>query len=432
MITKQLLSRVIIDQAKEPLPPLMVPRVAYQDLTPLTDNKQVIILTGIRRCGKSVLMQAIRQKRTESDYYINFDDDRLALFELEDFQQLLEVFIELYGVQHDFYFDEIQNIQGWERFIRRLHNEGKKVFITGSNASLLSNELGTHLTGRHIALRLYPFSFSEYVFTKDKTLLLEKRLDSTQIAVLKKYFSEFKVMGGMPEYLENKQKQYLHTLYENILYKDIIVRYKLPQQKPIKELVYYLASNNAKEFSYNSLRKLLGLASSNTIAEYCHYLENSFLTFTINRFSYSLKKQTHFAKKIYFIDQALAESVGFRISQDDGRTLENIVFLQLRRQEKDIYFHKEKQECDFVIRDGYQISEAIQVCVSLKNDKTRQREIHGLLEAMVTYQLQQGLIITEDESATEWIEHQGNRYQINIIPCWEWLLDEKEKFRIQG
>jgi len=425
MITKQLLSRVIIDQAKEPLPPLMVPRVAYQDLTPLTENKQVIILTGIRRCGKSVLMHAIRQIRTESDYYMNFDDDRLALFELEDFQQLIEVFIELYGVQNDFYFDEIQNIQGWERFIRRLHNEGKKVFITGSNASLLSNELGTHLTGRHIALKLYPFSFSEYVFTKNKTLLIQKRLDSTQIAVLKKYFSEFKVMGGMPEYLENKQKQYLHTLYENLLYKDIIVRYKLPQQKPIKELVYYLASNNAKEFSYNSLRKLLGLASSNTIAEYCHYLENSFLTFTINRFSYSLKKQTHFAKKIYFIDQALAESVGFRISQDDARTLENIVFLQLRRQEKDIYFHKEKQECDFVIRDGYQISEAIQVCLSLKNDKTRQREINGLLEAMVTYQLKQGLIITEDEFATEYIEHEGHTYQINIIPCWEWLLDEK-------
>ena len=422
MITKQLLSRVIIDQAKEPLPSLMVPRAAYQDLAPLTENKQVIILTGIRRCGKSVLMHAIRQTRVASDYYINFDDDRLALFALEDFPQLIEVFIELYDVQHDFYFDEIQNIPGWERFIRRLHNEGKKVFITGSNASLLSNELGTHLTGRHIAFKLYPFSFNEYVYTKDKTLLIQKRLDSTQIAVLKKYFAEFKMMGGMPEYLENKQKQYLHTLYENILYKDIIVRYKLPQQKPIKELVYYLASNNAKEFSYNSLRKLLGLASSNTIAEYCHYLENSFLTFTVSRFSYSLKKQTHFAKKIYFVDQALAESVGFRISQDDGRTLENIVFMQLLRQKKDIYFHKEKKECDFVIRDGYQISEAIQVCLSLKNAETRQREISGLLEAMVTYQLKQGLIITEDEAAIEYIEHQGHTYQINSIPCWEWLL----------
>ncbi len=357
-----------------------------------------------------------------SNYYINFDDDRLALFQLDDFQVLVETFIELFGVQNNFYFDEIQNIPGWERFIRRLHNEGKKVFITGSNASLLSSELGTHLTGRHIALKLYPFSFREYVYIKDKILLTEKHLDSTQIALLKKYFSEFKVIGGMPEYLENKQKQYLHTLYENILYKDIIVRHKLPQQKPIKELVYYLASNNAKEFSYNALRKLLGLASSNTVAEYCHYLENSFFSFVVNRISYSLKNQTHFPKKIYFIDQALAESVGFRMSQDEGRTLENIVFLQLRRQNKDIYFHQDKQECDFVIRDGYHISEAIQVCTTLKEDKTRQRELNGLLEAMALYQLKQGLIITEDESAIEFIAHLGATYQINIVPCWQWLL----------
>lgn len=422
MINKHLLSQVIIDQAKEPLPEIMVPRWDYQDLNLLTNNKQVIILTGIRRCGKSTLMHLIRQQAPQSHYYINFDDDRLALFELDDFPVLLEVFIELYGVQNNFYFDEIQNIPGWERFIRRLHNEGKKIFITGSNASLLSSELGTHLTGRHIALKLYPFSFREYVYIKDKTLLTEKNLDSTQIALSKKYFAEFKVMGGMPEYLENKQTQYLHTLYENILYKDIIVRHKLPQQKPIKELVYYLASNNAKEFSYNALRKLLGLASSNTVAEYCHYLENSFLSFVVNRFSYSLKKQTHFVKKIYFIDQALAESVGFRISQDVGRTLENIVFLQLLRQNKEIYFHQEKQECDFVIRDGYHISGAIQVCTSLKEDKTRQREMNGLLEAMVTYQLNEGLIITEDECATEFIEYQGNTYQINIVPCWQWLL----------
>ena len=422
MVSKQLLSRVIIDQAREPLPKVMIPRWDHQDITTFVDNKQVIILTGIRRCGKSILMQLIRQQTTPSDYYINFDDDRLALFTLEDFQALIETFIELYGVQNNFFFDEVQNIPGWERFIRRLHNEGKKIFITGSNASLLSRELGTHLTGRHIALKLYPFSFREYVYIANKTLLTEKMHDSTQIALLKKYFSEFKVMGGMPEYLENKQKHYLHTLYENILYKDIIVRHKLPQPKPIKELVYYLASNNAKEFSYNALRKLIGLASSNTVADYCHYLENSFLIFIVNRFSYSLKKQMHFSKKVYFIDQALAESVGFRISQDDGRTLENIVFLQLLRQNKEIYFHQEKHECDFVIRDKYHVSHAIQVCTSLKEDKTRQREINGLLEAMVTYDLKQGLIITEEEEATEFIEHQGHRYQINIAPCWQWLL----------
>lgn len=422
MVDKQLLSHIIIDQAQEPLPNILVPRWDHQDITELTENKQVIILTGIRRCGKSILMHLIRQKTQYRDNYINFDDDRLALFSLNDFQTLIETFIELYGVQDHYFFDEIQNIPGWERFVRRLHNEGKKVFITGSNASLLSNELGTHLTGRHIATRLFPFSFKEYIYTHDSALLTKKNFNSTQIALIKKYFSAFKKMGGMPEYLENRQKQYLHTLYENILYKDIIVRHKLPQQKPLKELVYYLASNNAKEFSYNSLRKLLGLASSNTIAEYCHYLENSFLTFTVNRFSYSLKKQIHYPKKIYFIDQALAENIGFRISQEEGRNLENIVFLQLLRKRKEVYFHQEKYECDFVIRDGYVISEVIQVCQSLSDEKTRQREFNGLLEAMEAYNLKEGLIITEDKESTEFIEHKNEHYKINIVPCWQWLI----------
>lgn len=419
---KSLLCQVIADQRKEPMPETVVPRARFKELSHLVDNKQVIIISGIRRCGKSILMHILREHLPESDCCINFDDDRLALFKLEHFPMLLESFIELYGVQNTFYFDEIQNIPGWERFVRRLHNEGKKVFITGSNASLLSNELGTHLTGRHIAIKLFPFSFREYIYKKDPNILSKKNRSTTEFSLLKKYFSEFKVMGGMPEYLENNQKQYLQTLYESILYRDIIVRHKLTQQKTIKELVYYLASNNAKEFTYNSLRKLLGVASSNTISEYCHYLENSFLCFTLNRFSYSLKKQTHYAKKIYFIDQALAESLGFRFSEDNGRTLENIVFLQLIRDSKDVYFHKEKQECDFVVRDGYAVSEAIQVCVSLKDEKTKKREINGLIEAMDAYELKTGMIITEDEEFNESIEHNDQTYQIAVVPCWKWLI----------
>ena len=419
---KQTLIQIIVDQANEALPSPLVPRLIYEEMVPLINNKQVIILSGIRRCGKSTLLQLIRRHTDKSDYYINFDDDRLLPFQLADFQLLLEAFIELYDIQSHFYFDEIQNIPGWERFIRRLHNEGKKVFITGSNASLLSSELGTHLTGRHITVKLFPYSFREFIAFKAPAILTKKNLNSTEIALLKKYFSEFKIKGGMPEYLENEQKQYLHAIYESILYKDIIVRNKLPKEKPMKELVYYLASNNAKEFTYNSLRKLTGLASSNTISEYCHYLENSYLCFTLNRFSYSLKKQLHYAKKIYFIDQALAETVGFRISHDAGRTLENIVFLQLLRKKKEVFFHKEKYECDFVIRDGYPISSAIQVCTSLQNSETKQREINGLIEAMITYNLNRGMIITEDEMGTEKIKHDGKIYSIEIVPCWQWLL----------
>ncbi len=419
---KQVLIQVILDQKKEPLPQPLIERWQYAQILPLLGNKQVIVISGIRRCGKSTLLHTLRNHAKEGDYYINFDDDRLVPFSLTDFDMLLEAFIELFGVQHTFYFDEIQNIVGWERFVRRLHNAQKKVIVTGSNAKLLSAELGTHLTGRHIPVNLFPYAFREYIQYRDPAILAIKHLDSTEIALIKKYFSEFKQLGGLPEYLESKQKQYLHQLYENILYKDIIVRNKITSEKPLKELVYYLASNNCKEFTYNSLRKLVGLASANTVSDYCHFLENSFLCFTVNRFSFSVKEQIHYAKKIYFIDQALAETVGFKFSEDHGRVLENIVFLELKRQSKEIYFHKLTKECDFLVRDGYKISATIQVCASLKNKETRQREINGLLEAMNAYDLQEGLIITEDEK--EHIEeiYQSKHFKIEVIPCWQWLL----------
>jgi len=418
---KQYLMQIILDQKAVPLPHPLIGRWQYDQMLPLINNQQVIVISGIRRCGKSTLLHTLRTKAKEGDYYINFDDDRLVPFALTDFDMLLEAFIELFGIQNTFYFDEIQNIPGWERFVRRLHNAQKKVFVTGSNARLLSAELGTHLTGRHMTVNLFPYSFYEYIQFRDPSTLAIKHLNSTEIALIKKYFSEFKRLGGFPEYLLSEQKQYLHQLYENILYKDIIVRNKITSEKPIKELVYYLASNNCKEFTYNSLRKLIGLASANTVSDYCHYLENSFLCFPINRFSYSLKEQIHHAKKIYFIDQALAEAVGFKFSEDQGRILENIVFLELKRQGKEIYFHKLTKECDFIIREGYNVSVAIQVCVSLKNKDTRQREINGLLEAMDTYHLDHGLIITEDEKEQIEETYRSKPFKIEVIPCWQWL-----------
>jgi predicted AAA+ superfamily ATPase len=421
---KQYLMQIILDQRQVPLPEALVERWQYTSLLSFVNNPQVIVISGIRRCGKSVLLHTLRNQAKESDYYINFDDDRLVPFALTDFDVLLEAFIELFGVQNTFYFDEIQNIEGWERFVRRLHNAQKKVFVTGSNAKLLSAELGTRLTGRHITVNLFPYSFREYIQHRAPSTLDIEHLNSTDIALLKKYFSEFMKLGGFPEYLLNEQKEYLHQLYENILYKDIIVRNRIPLEKPIKELVYYLASNNCKEFTYNSLRKLIGLASANTVSDYCHHLETSFLCFTLNRFSYSLKEQVHYAKKIYFIDQALAETVGFKFSEDHGRVLENVVFLQLKRQSKEIYFHKLTKECDFLIREAYHVSMAIQVCVSLKQQETRQREINGLLEAMDLYKLDEGVIITEDEEEQIVEIYNSKRFVIKVIPCWKWLYYE--------
>ncbi len=420
------IKKIVIDQQEMyRLPDNYVERTISESFETLEKSKQVIVITGIRRCGKSTIIAAIRDRQKErkkSNYFLNFDDDRLVKFVLEDFQALYEIFIELYGLQKTFYFDEIQNIPEWERFVRRLHDEGNKIYITGSNATLFSKELGTRLTGRYIQINLYPFSFYETIQVKHIKLLNKKDYTTREAGLLKRSLNHYCVDGGIPEYIYNKNSDYFHSLFDSIIYRDIIVRYKLSREKPIRELVYYLASNIGKHISYNKLSKLVGLASATTIADYCDHLENSFLCFFINKYDVSLKKQIYANKKAYFIDHAFARSVGFAFSHDRGRLLENIVFIELLRRKNEIYYHQGKYECDFILKRGLKITTAIQVTQHLDNDETKQREYRGLTEAMLAYQLKQGIIITEDTEDEEKINLDGKSCQIKVIPIWKWLL----------
>lgn len=420
---RQQLKQIIIDQQQLNLPETFVARNIHNTLISLQKTKQILVITGVRRSGKSTLLQEIRDKAKEKNYYFNFDDDRLASFTLADFELLLELFVELYDVEKTIYFDEIQNIPEWERFVRRLHDHGYKIYITGSNATMFSQELGTRLTGRYIKIELYPFSFIEYVGWQQPKLLTSTQLTSMQKAQLQNLFTSFYKNGGFPEFLVLKNKAYLQNLFESILYRDIIVRFGI-NERAVKELAVFLASNISGTITYNSLRKGLGLASATTVADYCSYLSNSYLCFFVNRFSYSLKEQIHYAKKTYFIDHALAKTIGFRSSGDKGKTLENIVFLELKRRTCDIYFHKQKYECDFVLKQGTKIVAALQVCLSLQDASTKKRELQGLIEAMENYGLAQGFILTEnDKISIEQLHHNNNKYTIHILPIWWWLLN---------
>lgn len=420
---RNLLRDVIIDQNSDGLPEPLVSRTLYVDSDTLIRVKQIVIVMGLRRCGKSVLMQTVRSQLPEKDYHLNFDDDRLVQFSLPDFQVMYELFIELYGEQRTFYFDEIQNISGWERFVRRLYNQGDKIFITGSNAAMLSQELGTHLTGRYVDVELYPYSFAEYLIYSQVENIDINKMTTSDKGKLKSYFSRFKVEGGLPEYLENKSDHYLHTLYDSIIYRDIIVRHRISNHTALKELVYYLASNIGKEMTFNALKKGLGLASATTVSNYCGYLQAAYLCFFVNRFDYSLKTQFLSPKKVYFIDQAMAMSVGFRVTSDDGRVLENIVFLELLRREYEVYYHRNLKECDFLLRKKGKIIGAIQVCTEMSHDATRRREIAGLMEAMDSYALSEGLIITNDDQEELELRENDRSYQIKMIPIWKWLLN---------
>jgi uncharacterized protein len=384
----------------------------------IKEDDSIVVISGIRRCGKSTLLQSIRAKNKEKDYYLNFDDDRLIQFKVEHFQLLLELFGERYGKQTTFYFDEIQNIVGWERFVRRLHDYGNKVYITGSNASMLSKELGTHLTGRYQQVELYPFSFREYL----KLIQIQPdsldHFNTDHKVLLKASFNEYFKLGGFPAFLKSKHPEYLKSLYESVLYRDVMVRNGITNEQELLELMFFVTSNTSKLISYNSLAKIIGVKNATTVKQYLEFLQNAYMLSLVSKYDTSVKKQLHNPKKVYGIDLGLMRQLSFQHSENQGRMLENLVFIELKRQSKTVYYHHNKGECDFLVKEKNSITQAIQVCWSLYEDNTKQREINGLMDAMTAYQLQEGLILTEDESDRLTIEGKI----IHIIPVWLWLL----------
>nr|WP_302829899.1 ATP-binding protein [uncultured Bacteroides sp.] len=381
-------------------------------------NDEIIIISGVRRCGKSVLLQQIRDKLPQKDYFFNFDDDRLGNFTVEHFQQLYEVLIELYGEQNYFYFDEIQNIPGWEHFVKRLYNSGKKIFITGSNARMLSKELGTYLTGCYISIELYPFSFSEFLIFREQKSLLGDISGTVARGEIQSAFNNYLRQGGFPIYLKSEDGIVLKTLYDNILYKDVMVRNQIVNEREVKELVYYTVSNIGKPLTYTSLTKVVGVKNPTTVKNYLEYIENTYLLFTLSKLDYSVKAQLRNPKKVYAIDNALVSRLGFHFSGEEGRLLENMVFIELRRRGGEVFYHSSgNAECDFVVREGFRVTQAIQVCYLFDNFETRKRELRGIQDAMDAYQLSEGIIITS--SHEEVVEYEEKK--IYILPAWKWL-----------
>ena len=368
---------------------------------PDIDN-YALIVSGVRRCGKSTLLhQLLKKKHTES-LYINFDDPRLYDFEISDFQKLDQLITE--AGNRVLMFDEIQIIKGWERYVRQKLDENFKVFVTGSNASLLSKELGTSLTGRHITSELFPFSFKEFCRFKD----IEPNEHATK---------EYMQLGGFPEYLKNPIEEILANLLDDILIRDIAVRYGIKDIRGLKRLTVFLLSNIGNLTSANKLREPAGINSTTTILEYLSHLEQSYLVSLVPMFDYSLKKQTINPKKIYAIDMGLVTSNVNRIKGDEGHKLENMVYNTLRLRYKDIYYHRRDNECDFITLEKGAITQAIQVCMELNADN-QSREFDGLIDALKFYKLTEGYIITLNQEDVFQIEN----LKIKVIPYHKWQL----------
>jgi len=388
-----------------------LPREIELPQTPL-----VRVILGPRRAGKSTFaMHALPEKFA----YANFDDETLTM--VKNYDEIVAALDELYQKPDTYLFDEIQNLPKWELFANRLHRIGKKLVITGSNAHLLSKELATHLTGRHQQLVLFPFSFSETLGSEKNKLIpseIAAKLDS------------YIINGGYPEPFLQKTnpKEYLSSLFTSIIFKDIIKRYHIRNPTAMENLAVYLLSNVAKEFSFRTLTKIGECKSVGTVEKYLHYLEEAFLFFQIKQFSFKLKEQAARNKKIYCIDNGFIAAKAFQLAPDFGRLYENCVAIQLKKQElrdkHQIYFWKDQQqnEVDFVVKEGLKVSQLVQVCYSLNNGKTQEREIRGLIKASQELGCDNLLIITKDKEAEENAEWFGIKRKIKYLPMWKWLL----------
>jgi uncharacterized protein len=388
------------------------------ELTNYINTSQVIIISGIRRCGKSSLLYLIKEKMNlhESGYcYFNFDDERI-IPDIAILEQVYNLHLEIHGKEPVLFFDEIQNINNWEKFVNRMYEKGTKLFVTGSNAKLLSSEISTSLTGRNKVLELFPFSFREYLSFKGKTYD-QAHLTSKQKALIQKEFNHYMETGGFPLVVKENDLELINSYFQDILYRDIVSRFRLSQVNEIKQIGLFFASNTAKLFSYATLQQISGVKSLSSIKDYLWYYEQSFLFFYLKKFDFSVKKQIMNPKKVYTIDPAISNRLGFNFSQNKGRVLENIVFIELLRRGKEIYYHAGKNECDFLVKEGVNITEAIQVAWVTDQSNLR-REYEGLQEAMQHYKLKRGLLITYD---TEPAFTNLNRH-IETIPVWKWLL----------
>lgn len=363
-------------------------------------TSHALIVTGIRRCGKSTLLQQINKSINEPSIYLNFEDPRLAGFDTGDFNRFQEVVTS--RKTECLFFDEIQNTEKWENFVRFRLDEGYRIFITGSNASMLSMELGTKLTGRHISKELFPFSFTEYLAFTGQTVSAESADNYSQ-------------QGGFPERIKTGLPEVLMHVFNDIVIRDIALRYNVRNTSVLQQLAVWLISHSGKRVSGNSLRKIFDIGSSSSIMEYLSHFQDAYLFFFIPKFSYSHKVQLVNPKKVYAIDTGLIGTNSVSFSDDSGRLLENMVFLQLRRQTPEIYYFTEKNECDFIVFEKGKLSGLYQVCLQL-NQNNLDRELAGLFEAMDFFNQKDGVIITRDQSDTF---TKADR-TIQTIPFYQW------------
>ena len=387
------------------------------------ESNLIKVITGPRRAGKSFF--AIHHfNGTAKTGYVNFDDERLA--GSTDYDEIIAAVNSVYNNPTHLLFDEIQNLPRWELLVNRLARQGFNLILTGSNSHMLSQELSTHLTGRYLQTTIFPFSFSEYLSLQDQPITSTGK---------REHLARYAESGGFPELLIKNLngREYLATLFDSIVYKDIVKRFHIRFAKGLDDLAVYLLSNVAQEYSYTTLSRVTRCRSVHTVQKYLGYLEEAYIFFSVPRFSFKFRNQVAENKKIYCIDNGFITAKAFRFSENRGRLLENLVAIELKRRtlagDTELFFWKnvEQEEVDFVVKQGTRISELIQVCADATGSRTRQREVRALIKAGNELSCKNLIVLTENEEREESAEWFGMQGTIRFLPLWKWLLPLPEK-----
>ncbi len=406
--------------------------VKPRTLQPPLDTQKIITLVGVRRCGKtSILYDRINTLSQTMDktkiLFLNFEDERLDL-QVDELDLVLQSYRELYP-EHRleecyFFFDEIQNIDGWEKFIRRVYDTvSKHIFITGSNSKLLSTDIATSLRGRTLSYEVFPLSFAEYLAFKDIAVDV---YSSKSLAFIKHAQEAFLRDGAFPETLFLEKQYIIPTLQEYfnvMLYKDLAERYNITNIVALKFFLKRVIASSTKQISinkiYNELKSSGIKIGKNTLYDFLDYVQNIYLSLTLHRYDPSLANKELGEKKVYSIDIGLNNATEFKFSDDIGKSLENAVFLEIRRGKRDVFYYRDaKSECDFVIKENNKIAQVIQVAYDISNADTKKRELKGLISACKKFHLDRGVIVTYD-SEDEFMEE---GIMIEVIPFYKWVL----------
>lgn len=398
-------------------------------LSDLAREGMAVTIVGPRRSGKSTIMYQLIKRLIdggvprENTLHVNFEDPRFyGELNPQFMSKLFDAYMMILRPKGKVYIflDEVQNVAGWERFVRFLVDQQRHaIYITGSSSSLLSKELGTLLTGRHLDLTIYPLSFGEFLFFKG--IKLDNQLDLlSQKTKIRRLVGEYMRWGGFPAVVLGKNKQEILLNYMgDILSRDIVERYNIKKVNNLKTLSKYYMTNCASLISFNSIKGFINMPVD-TVERYSEYLNNAFLFFYLKRFSYSLKEQEKNLRKVFCIDSGLRNAVSMGFSEDRGKVLENIVFLNFLQKGNEVYYWKDKQgyEVDFIVVEGGKVTGVYQVSYSVREARTKTRETNALIRALICFDLKEGTIITENQEMEETLKG----FRIRYMPVWKFLL----------